>query len=48
MARLEIGKEGGKGGSDGEDEVEGGGDVGGAVEELQFHGEKGKCGLGGW
>jgi len=41
-----MGKEGGKGGSDGEDEVEGGGDLGDAVEELQFQKEKGNCRLG--
>ena len=36
VACLEVGDKGGKGGSDGKDEVEGGGDVGGAVEELKF------------
>lgn len=48
MACLEMGEEGGKGGSDGEDEVEGGRDARGAVEELEFQSYKRACGLGGW
>lgn len=48
MACLEVGEKGGKGGSDGEDEVEGRGDVGGAMQELEFQRQEGNYGLDGW
>jgi len=48
MTTLKMGEEGGKGGSDGENQVEGGGHVGGALEELEFECEKGDGGFGRW